>query len=43
MELSTSAFRGFAFSPPVELRLDEVLAIAQTLAATLSASGDKLH
>ena len=43
MELSTSAFRGFLFSPSVELRLDEVLAIAQTLAATLSASGEKLH
>lgn len=43
MELSTSAFRGFLFSPPVEILLDHVLAIAQTLSATLAADDDLPH
>ena len=43
MELSTSAFRGFLFSPPVEVLLDHVLAIAQSLSATLAADDDLPH
>ena len=43
LELSTSAYRGFAFSAPVELLLDRVLEAAQTLATTLSASSDAEH
>ncbi|MDJ0866360.1 MAG: hypothetical protein QNK03_09655 [Myxococcota bacterium] len=39
LELSTSAFRGFAFSPTVTLLLDRVLAVAQAFSATLSATG----
>ena len=43
MELSTSAFRGFRFSPAVGLLLDRVLAAAQTLSATLSAADAEPH
>ena len=43
MELSTSAFRGFAFGLEVTMLLDEVLAIAQSLSMTLSASSDERH
>jgi len=43
MELSTSAFRGFVFSPLVSLLLDRVLQIAQELSATLSADGEQTH
>ncbi len=37
MELSTSAFLGFRFSFATQLLLDRALAVAQTLAMTLSA------
>lgn len=40
MELSTAAFRGFDYSPDVSLLLDRVLAIAHSLAATMSAPSD---
>lgn len=43
MELSTSAFMGFDFSLEVSLVLDDVLSIAQTLSATLSASSDEVQ
>ena len=37
MLLSTAAFRGYAFSAPVQVLLDRVLAQAQTVAHALSA------
>ncbi len=43
MELSTAAFRGFVFSPPVHLLLDRALAYAQTLSMTLSADADEAN
>ena len=43
MELSTSAFRGFEFSPLAALLLDQVLLIAQTLSTTLSAGSEGEH
>ena len=39
MELSTAAFRGFAYSAPVSFLLDQALLVAQTLSHTLSATG----
>jgi len=41
MDLSTSAFRGFAFSAPVSVLLDTVLGVAHTLSSTLSASNEE--
>ena len=43
MELSTSAFRGFAFSAPVAMLLDQVLDVAQSISTTLSAGEDGPH
>jgi len=43
MELSTSAFLGFEYSPVAAILLDEVLAISQTIAATLSAPGGEAN
>ena len=43
MELSTSAFHGFAFSPEVTFLLDRVLVLAQTLSHTLSAPADEMQ
>ncbi len=43
MELSTSAFRGFAFAPEVALLLDHALAVAQSLSMALSASSEASH
>ena len=40
MELSTSAFLGFQYSPAASLLIDRILASAQTLALTLSADAD---
>ena len=43
LELATSAFRGFVYSMPATLVIDRVLEAAETLSATLSASGDAPH
>lgn len=43
MELSSSAFLGFVFSPLVGLLLDQALEAAQILSTTLSAGGDGGH
>jgi hypothetical protein len=43
IELSTSAFRGFSFSPAGALLLDRVLELAHRLSTTLSASTDDEH
>jgi hypothetical protein len=43
MELSTSAFLGFAYSPPVALLLDRVLERAQHLSESLSLDPDALQ
>lgn len=43
MELSTSAFLGFHFSPVVQFTLDGILADAQQISHTLSAPGDDPH
>lgn len=43
MELSTSAFRGFDFSPTSMLVLDHALAVAQSLSMTLSAPSGDVH
>ena len=43
MELSTVAFLGHVYSPAITLLLDRVLAIAQGVSLTLSASGDAGH
>jgi hypothetical protein len=43
MELSQSAFLGFAYSGEVTLQIDRVLAVAQTIAETLSAGEGTTH
>ena len=43
MMLSTTAFRGFSFDYAASMLVDEVLANAQTLAATLSADETTRH
>ncbi len=40
MALSTAAFQGFLFAPDVALVLDEVLAISQSIAMTMTASDE---
>lgn len=43
MELSTSAFRGFAFGFEVSLVLDRALEVAQSLSMALSASSEEMQ
>jgi len=43
MELSTSAFLGFAYSPPVALLLDRVLERAQHLSESLSLDESEIN
>ena len=43
MELSTSAFRGYFYSPVATLLIDRILERAQTLSTTLSASDDEMQ
>ena len=43
MELSTSAFRGFAFGFEVSLVLDRALEVAQGLSMALSASSEEMQ
>ena len=43
LELSTSAFLGFHFSPVATLLLDRALEVAQHVSMTLSASTEQMH
>lgn len=42
-ELSTTAFQGFTFSPTQAGHVDSLLAVAETIAFTLSAPGENPH
>lgn len=43
MELSTSAFHGFAYGPAALMLLDRALTLAQSLSMTLSAADERPH
>jgi hypothetical protein len=43
MMLSTTAFRGFSFDITAEALVDDVLAVAQTMSATLAADDNVRH
>lgn len=43
MMLSTTAFRGFSFDLTTEALVDDLLAVAQTLSATLAADENVRH
>ncbi len=43
MDLSTAAFLGFDFSPPIAMALDDVLAMAARLTEALSIDPDTRH